>query len=393
MSGKHILQSSLIALVAFVSCSYGSQEGRPLRFGLSASVEANDNRDATERDKESNIDFFLRPYISYHLDGLTTRLRLRYEPAFRYRTEPGDDQDEIDLQHRIDIRARHELSERARVRLNNTFVKIDDPQIEEGGAIVRADRSYILNTLRAGLNYDVGLLSNIDVAAQSTIRRYDDSDIAALSDKDEYGIGLAFRHTLSETLVALVSGSIETYRFEDTPAVSRDFDSLTGSAGLEYRFLPQLLGSLSVGGQTRSYDDSSLEVGDNLYVSAELSGNVGADLVMGIISGYGVRDADVAPYASQEYAEFRGYADFQATPLLALRGALTYRTSDYDAVRELGLAGGNEDVIVFDAQVTYSLTDTTSIMAGHRFEDISADDELSNSYTRNISRLGMRLDF
>jgi len=393
MSKKIIFHSTLIALVAFATQSYGYMEGRPVRFGFSFDIHATDNRDAVDTGETSNVDLFLRPYIGYHLDTEATRLRLRYEPSLRYREDPGDDQNEFDLHHRLNVEVRQQFTERARARLSNTFFKFDDPEIEEGGAIVRTDRSYILNTFRFGFNYDIGRLSNLDLSVRNQIRRYDDSEMALLSDKDEIGVGVAFRHTITPTLIALFHSAYDRYSFEDDAFLSRDFDSITGSAGLEYVFLPELIGSVSVGAQMRSNDESLLETDENLYVEAQLSADTGYNHHMGIIAGYGHRDADVAPYATQEYAEIRGFSVASLTQLLTLRNAATYRRSSYDTVPEFFLPGGNEDIFVFDIELSYQITELMSLMVGDRFEYISADDDLSGSYTRNTLRAGMRMDF
>ena len=364
-----------------------------LRFGVNVSVEYTDNRDSVPSDKDGNMDIFVRPYVAYHLDGVSTRLHLRYQPGLRYRSDPGDNQNDFDLNHRLTLGVTRTVTPRARVRLNNTFVKVEDPPIEEGGAILRAERGYMLNTLRTAFNYDIGHMSNLDLAARNQFRRFDDSEIASSLDRNNIGFDLEFRHGVSHTVIALFSAAYDAYSLKRDEDRSRDFDSLTASAGMEYLFLPELIGSLTVGGQTHSYDDPELQTGDNLYVRAELSGNVGYKLRMGITTGYGVRDADIARHASQEYIEARGFANYDVTAKLTIRGALTYRNSTYDAKPDLEWVGGDEDVIVIDAQITYKINDMMSIYAGHRFEDVSADEGLSASFTRNTMRLGMLLDF
>jgi len=388
-----VMQCSVVVLAAGLLAAQGAQEGQALRFGVSSSVEATDNRDASETDKQSNVDVFVRPYVAFHTDTGAFRLNALYEPGLRYRSEPGDDQNETDLQHRFSLSLRQALSERTVIRLSDVLLQIEDPQISEGGAIERADRSYFLNTFRASLNYDLGRLSNVDLGIRHQVRRYDEDRIAILSDKDELGGNVVFRHGLSPTLRALVNAGYSSYSFEDDGNLSRDFDSLTGTVGLEYLFTPQVTGSLSGGMQTRSYDEDLLETDDNVLIRGELSGTLNPDLRVGATAGAGVRDADVYPYPSQEYGELRGYADVTLSPSVVLRGALTYRASTYDAYPQLGLAGGDEDVIVFDAQLTYNLTEMAALLAGHRYEDVSADAGLSGSFTRNTTRVGLRLDF
>jgi len=247
--------------------------------------------------------------------------------------------------------------------------------------------------LRGALNYDLGHLSNVDLAVHSQIRRYDNSQLAILSDKNELGLGVTLRHTLTPTLRGLANAAYDTYSFKDDGFRSRDFDSITGTLGLEYVFTPQVIGSLSAGMQTRSYDASVLNTDDNIHVRGELSGTLNPDLVVGITAGVGVRDSDVYPYPSQEYAEVRGYANMRLSPVFSLRGALTYRASSYDAYPALGLFGGDEDVMVVDAELTYRINEVASALVGHRYEDIRADEGLSESFTRNTTRAGIRLDF
>ncbi|MFU8779766.1 MAG: hypothetical protein ACNA71_01915 [Kiritimatiellia bacterium] len=251
--------------------------------------------------------------------------------------------------------------------------------------------------MRAGMNYDLGQLSNIDLGIHSQVRVYDDSLIAQLSDKNELGGGIAFRHTLSQNLRGLANVYYTTYSFKEDEIGSRDFTSITTTLGLEYVFIPDVIGSVSGGMQTRSYDEARFETDDNAHVRVELSGPLTSDLRVGILGGTGVRDSDVHPYPSQEYIEVRAYADMAISYAISLRGAATYRNSSYDPYPGLALLGGDETVIVLDAQLTYRATETASFIIGHRFEDVDADESLRRSFTgnftRNTTRAGMTLDF
>ncbi len=385
--GGSFLASALLATAA-------EQTGQALRFSVSASVEASDNRDAAETDEVSNEDFYLRPRIELGMGSDTSFLSGYYEPSFRYRTEPGDDQNEFEVLHRLELAMRHAFSERARLRITEHFRKIEDPQVQEGGSILRADRSYFLNEVRVGLNYDLGRLSNIDLLAHNRIRRYDEDDVAALSDKDESGVAVAFRHTLAPKLQGLLRGAYRMYGYEeDDTLFSRDFDTVIGSVGAEYLFTPQVIGTLAVGMQSRMYDQDELDSDDNAHVRGELSGELSPELRVGMSAGFGVRDADVFPYPSQEYTEVRGFSEMNLTSLLRWKLAATYRTSTYDPYPELGLAGGDEDIMVLDTQLSYQFSDPASFMVGYRIEDVSADDTLSGSFTRNTARAGIQASF
>jgi hypothetical protein len=380
--------------VGVVSEAARSEAGSPVRYGTILSVESTDNRDATETDEQSNVDVFLSPYVEVVTDSGMTSWDFRYEPSLRYRSEPGDNQNDTELHHYLTLKLRHELGARSRVRLSNNFMQIEDPQIEEGGAIQRADRSYTLNTLRGALNYDLGRLSNIDIGMISQIRSYDDEAIATLSDKNELGGVIAYRRVMTELVNLLGHVAYTMYAYEDDGLRSRDFDMIRGSLGLEFTFNPQLSGSVSGGAQSRSYDSDALDDESNGYVEALLSGTLNPDLIIGLDGSVGVRDADVYPYPSQEYAEIRGFFDWDMTMAFALRGAMTYRMSTYDAYAALALPGGDEETLVVDVTLQYKVSELASFTLGHRVEDITADDSLlSGSYTRNTSRAGMQLHF
>lgn len=396
-----MMLKSRVFVVWIIACMFvgmvsqaARQDGNPVRYGVELSIESTDNRDATETDEQGNQDIFLSPYVEIVADSGVTIWDVRYVPSLRYRSDPGDNQNDTELHHLLTLKLHHVFSARSRARFSNRFQQIEDPQIEEGGAIQRADRSYMMNTLRGALNYDIGRLSNIDLVIHNQIRNYDDAAIATLSDKNEVGGLVAYRRVMTELVRALGHVGYTMYAYEDDGLRSRDFDLVKGSLGLEFVFSPQLTGSLSGGMQSRSYDADALDTENNAYVEGVLSGTLNPDLRVGLNAGMGVRDADVYPYPSQEFTELRGFFDMDMTPSLGLRGALTYRLSTYDAYGELALPGGDEDTLVVDVTLRYKLNDLAAFTLGHRLEDISSDDSLlSGSYTRNTSRAGMQLHF
>ncbi len=383
--------SAMSLLVVSAVFAQAGATGQPVRFSVGVVAESSDNRDATELNKQDNVDIFLRPRVDIHLGDAASLFDFYYAPALRYRTEPGDNQDETDFQHHLGLSLRRGLSERLRLRLSDQLSITDDPKIEENGSVVRSDQSYVMNVAEAGLNYDLFRYSNLDLQVRNRIRRYDDDLVAARSDEDETSIRIQHRRSLTPTLRTLLTGEYRMYGYEDNPLFTRDFDSVVLAVGLENAFTESVIGSISVGWQTREYDDKTLDGDDKPYVRAEISGLLNPDLRIGAVAGYGIRDSDAYPYASQEYTDFSGFAHVKITQKLHLKVAGTYRLSTYDPIGTR--PGGDENVLVGDVDLAFIAMQSLTLMAGYRFEDIDADEGVGASYTRNIARVGATLSF
>jgi hypothetical protein len=386
-----ITASTLTLFIAGGVLAQADAPGKPIRFSVGVVAESSDNRDATEFDKQDNVDYFLRPRLDLYLGDPNSLLDFYYAPALRYRTEPGDMQDETDFQHHLGVDLRRGVSERLRLRLNDYLSVTDDPQIEENGSVVRGDQSYVANTVEAGLNYDLFRYSNLDLQVRNRIRRFDEEAVAALSDEDETSVRIQHRRSLTPTLRTLLTGEYRMYSFEETPLYTRDFDSVVLAAGLENSFTENVIGSLSVGWQTRDHDDEDIDVDDTPYVRADISGQLNPDLRVGAVAGYGIRDSDAYPYPSQEYTEFSGFTHARITQKLLLKVAGTYRLSTYEAINML--PGGDENVLVGDIELAFNVIEAMSLMVGYRVEDIDADDGVGASYTKNSARVGATLSF
>jgi len=237
-----------LAMEGAVAQGQDGQEGQALRGSVGVVVESTDNRDASPANEQDNIDVFLRPRAELFLGSDSSFLELYYAPSLRYRSEPGDDQDETGLLHSAGLNGKYSLSERMRVRAGDVLSIADDPQIEESGRIMREDHTYTDNTVHGGMNYDVLKYSNIDLLLRNQIRRFDDEVVANRSDEDETSIRLQHRYSLTATLRTLLTGEYRMYSYvEDI----RDFDSVVTAIGLENVFSPTTVGSVSVGWHPR----------------------------------------------------------------------------------------------------------------------------------------------
>ncbi len=402
-----LIRTTLLGLIICVACqehlfaAETSQAVRPVRFSVGFFGQATDNRDAVAEDKTGNTDIYVRPKLELVYETEASRLDLHYTPAFRYRSDPGDTQDETTWQHDFGVAASRLVSDRMRLRFNGVIQKQDDPAIEEGGITRRGDLSYTRSAVDAGMNFDVMKYSNVDIVLQNRMKRYDDDIIAATSDEDENTIRVEHRHQMTRTLRSLLTGGYSVYTYDSSLDLERDFSSGLVAIGVENAFTPNTLGSISVGSQTRDYQDEGIDSDNAPYVRVSLEGLLAEDLRIGCSLGQGVRDTDAYPFVSQEYSEFRGFGNAMLSSKVRLRVSATYRVSTYKednipsnvtaadiaAGEALGYgASGDETTIVGDAELTFTAAENLSFFAGIRIEDIDSD--VGQSYTKNTGRIG-----
>ena len=394
--------------VAFQASLHAQESGKavnPVRFSVSSLAKATDNRDAVAEDETDNVDYYVRPKLELVYETEVSRLDVHYIPAFRFRTEPGDNDDESTWEHDFGLAASRAVSDRLRLRLNAVVIVQDDPEIEEGGITMRGDQSYIRSIVKAGFNVDLMKYSNLDISVENRIKSYDEDIVAMASDEESTTLTAAHRHQMTTTLRSLLTGSYSLYSYDSASVLERDFTSGMAAIGLENSFTPNLLGSISVGAQTREYDDDGLDSDTAPYVHASLEGLLGEDTRVGGSLGMGVRDSDAYPFASQEYSQLQAFMDASLSAKLKLRVSATYRVSTYDADNVptgvtlsdvdaispdvLADSSADETTVVGDAQLTFVATENASIFVGVRIEDI--DSEVGQSYTKNTGRIGATL--
>jgi len=158
-----------------------------------------------------------------------------------------------------------------------------------------------------------------------------------------------------------------------------------------------LQGGVDLGISSVEYDDGSLDSEVFPYVS--IDGRVSPSPSTRITGrvGHGVRDSDVYPFASQEYTEFKGSVEVDASASVTVGLNATYRLSEYDEdalpAAGVGLAAatsGDEDTIVVQAEASLKVADNARVKATYRVEDVESDVE--TSYTKNTGILGVYVD-
>ena len=393
-----VLMGLVIGMVVQSPAFSQEKVGTPLRFSISTHADFTDNRDSVEFNKTDNTDIFLSPRIDYIYNGSGSHIDLFYIPSIRYRTDAGDTGDDTTWQHDFGLKASHAVTERTRLRFYEKYDYNDDSAIESGGAIIRGNHTYSENTIEGGLNIDIYRYSNLDFLLRNNLMRFDDDAVARTSDEDISSFDASYRHQLNQTLRWVLGATYSMYSYDSS--LSRDFNSILGKTGLENAFTPNTFGVLIVGWQNSDFDDNTIESADEPYVLASIECRTGADLNIGATVGHGLRDTDAFPFSVQTYSEFRGFADFNITPKLVLRGSGTYRLSEYDKESIpagvttdgfIGADGGDVVTLVGDILLDCNVKENISVYAGYRYENVDSD--VGQTYSKNIARVGASLSF
>lgn len=372
----------------------------PVQLGLSLRGDYTDNRDATESDKESTFDFYVTPRIDVFADTDRSTLAFFYEPSLRYRENPSDIQNDVELLHNLGVNAYHAMSDQTKLRLLELFNYQDDPSIDSDGSPVRDNRTYYLNRLEAGVRHDFSTLTSGDVFGRYTLKRYEDDEASEESDEDRVeGHGL-LRRQLSRNMAIRAGGGISLYGYDSAVGIDRDFDVLLGSLGLDKAFSPQVRGGLDVGAQAVEYSDDTIDSEVFPYARADITISPTPAFRLRGVLGHGVRESDVYPFASQEYTEFNGGAEVDASKIVTLGLNTTYRVSTYDETERPAGApaplpgasdSGDETTTVVSGNVAWALRDAARLLARQTYEDVDSDVE--DSYQKNTTSVELHLDF
>ena len=400
---RRLLIVGLVAGLLLVAQPRAGAETKPtdpVRFGVELRMEATDNRDSVEQDKDSNIDVYLVPRVDVWLDRERLTLDLLLAPSLRWRSNPSEIQNDWELFTQLKGDLRYHLSDVVGLRLLDSFGRTEDPKIEEG-AVVRENQTYHVNVAEAGVNWRLAPRVLVDASTRYYMKRYVEDSVAEMSDEDRLDLAGFMRWYLQPTLGLDAVVSYSDYGFESAELIERDFSTLFGGLQIEKVFNPNFRGGIRAGVQLVDYKDQGLDNDTAPAGQIYLGGSTVPSVRLNAAFTMGVRNADVYPYASQEYWEARGGVDWDVGPMVTMFASGTYRRSDYDDAapasarwlfRQLGIRpGGQETTIVGQIGLGYKLTDESSIRFAYTYEDV--DSEVERSFTKNTGTVALFYQF
>lgn len=371
----------------------------PYKASVSLRADYTDNRDSLSDDvKEDNVDLYIKPRFDYHGDWNRSFLDFFYAPAYRYRTEPSDIQNEDEFWHDAYIGGEYSLRPGFAVRALDKLDYSDDPEVTSDSGSVRRDESFLLNRTEIGANYEASANWVADVLGRYLDKNYTEDVVAEDSDETRADAQVMLTRRMAPDFSVFAKSMYSDFGFESSKDLNRDFTSILGALGCEKILNQQLVAGASAGVQVQDFDDAAIDADSVPYASVWARGQTIPSVRLAAEVTHGLRDADAYPYASQIYTDTRARIDWDAAPRTTLTARGEYRLSSYedqiptaDDSLFVGDAGGDETRIIGEVSATYKLTQTSRIMLAQQYEDLSSD--VATEFTKNTTRLIFGRDF
>ena len=443
--------------VALSTIAFGGEGDKtsPLGLSLTVGVKRTDNRDAVSDDhvilvrgveerveKEDDTELWITPTISLrHAMGDGSRFLIAYSPSYTEYDNPRENGMENEWTHSLRADADLHLGPRTKFTLSDSYwwsgqkdwhygedYELDpgDSAFDEDDDLTRNDDFYN-NRLDAALSRTLTADDTVRVGAQWRVKRYDDDEIAAYGDEDEY---VFFADFMKRTTRHFSYGVFAEYTaFDRSNGEGFDPEPIAGNetprvdTGVEYatagfQFEYDVSGNGNVLFNARTgykfvwYEAEDIEddetIGDSraefvLYKHQRTSGRLGLK--------YGREFGEVYPYSSQDnttlYANVTRLVDRKGD--LRLVGDAEYRMRTYDIEdvdpdaenysryfedlweKTGGDGKGDRDSLFLRLSAIYRWSEKLSASVFYTYEDVESDVDMS--YTENTVGLSATYRF
>ncbi len=456
-----IKQASMIPAiavgVALSTIAFGGEGDKisPLGFSLTIGVKQTDNRDAIADDhvilvrgveerveKEDDTELWISPTISLrHEMGDGSRFLISYSPSYTEYDNPRENGMENEWTHALRADADLYLGPRTKFTLSDNYwwsgqkdwyygeeFELDpgDSAFDDDDDLTRNDDFYN-NRLDTSLTRTLTADDTARIGAQWRIKRYDDDELAAYGDEDEYVLSASlmmrttrhFAYGVFAEYTAFDRSNGEGFEPEpiagnETPRVDTGVEYATGGFQFEYDVSGNgnVLFSARTGYKFVWYEAEDIEddetVGDSraefiLYRYERTSGRLGLK--------YGREFGEVYPYSSQDnttlYANLTRLVDRKGDLRLMADAEYRMRTYDVEDVdpdaedyssyfadlweKTGGDGKGDRDSVWLRLSASYRWSQKLSASVFYTYEDVESDVDMS--YTENTMGLSATYRF
>jgi len=355
-----------------------------IRLGYDDNIYQTDDNSATGRDPTGSMRLIEEIEVLVNLNLERTYLGLRYRPSLIWYNdrEPSS----TDFLNDLDFNFTHNFSPALSLSLNDTLRAGQLPELQDGDYIVREDDDNYYNSALATLSYDIRPQTRLDVSARYITLIYDSSS-PAKDNNDYYSLvgGFTLRQQLASRSTIMGDFRYKTLSYKDASTNNnRDADSIFIGLGLEQTFNPQLLGSLRLGGEQRTYDDSAFDDNTEPY----------SDISITYMPSYSIYESDVALYMSQvrNYLSLSAAHDFTAKWSFYISGA--YTLNSYRAkysLDEAAYGDADENSYLVSARLSYRINRINWLEAGWQFVKLDSEVQGREDYDRNRIDIGWKI--
>lgn len=379
---------------------------RPWAFSIGADESFNDNRDGVSKNKESILETRINPRADLKLYRDQTDLDCYYSPQLVYRNNPreaaGWAQKGTDLYHDLGATAVYRWSERMTLNASEAFNLSDIPADMDTSRTYHEFVTYWVNRVNLAATYEIlPKRAAVVIRVNDMVKRYREDIYAETGDEKSLGGGVTARYMMKSgwTVVGDI-GYNSTDLGESTASLSRSADVLFVGAAVE-----RALGLWSTRfklGIDRSSSDVSKAAGNGMTMWSDTTTKPGGDIEIaystesgmtrvGLTTAYHILRSDVVPFATQQRTSFELTASHSFSERIQLGMQGVYGQGEYASTPFA--AGGSDAVAAIGTTLTYVWNRNLSLETSYRFEDWKADENIRESYRRNVLELAMKAQF
>jgi hypothetical protein len=365
--------------------------------------------------KRSSFGFEVSPSVGLNVPLQQTELGLRYTYGlYYYQDRESLGQNAIDQTHQLDLWVDHAFTERWSGKVQDTLAVGQEPQLLNGGTLLRAEGDNIHNDGTITLDTQWTRLLGTEISYENNLYDYQNSggnfinpSLAGLLNRLQHDISLNVNWRLQPTLLAFVGYQFEQVNYTGNESIaaegpiifnsdSRDSRSQYVYAGGQYTPLDNLSLSAQAGIQYADYYNPAPGTPSTSQLSpyAKLSGTYtylpGSYVQLGFTQSRNATDV-AAPTASgkitedQESSVIYGSLNHQITPRLigSLVGQIQYSTFNggtYD--------GQSQTWYSLGLNLAYTITPHVSTEIGYNYDDLTSNVP-GEKYSRNRVYLGV----
>jgi len=375
----------------------------------------NYNTQPTGPGKRSSFGFEVSPSVGLNVPLQQTELGLRYTYGlYYYQDRESLGQNAIDQTHQLDLWVDHAFTERWSGKVQDTLAVGQEPQLLNGGTLLRAEGDNIHNDGTITLDTQWTRLLGTEISYENNLYDYQNSggnfinpSLAGLLNRLQHDISLNVNWRLQPTLLAFVGYQYEQVNYTGNESIaavgpiifnsdSRDSRSQYVYVGGQYTPLDNLSLSAQAGIQYADYYNPPAGAPSTSQLSpyAKLSGTYtylpGSYVQLGFTQSRNATDV-AAPTASgkitedQESSVIYGSLNHQITPRLiaSLLGQIQYSTFNggtYDGQSQTWYSMG--------LNLAYTITPHVSTEIGYNYDDLTSNVP-GEKYSRNRVYLGV----
>jgi hypothetical protein len=386
MKCSKVISAAVLSMFVMAGVSWSAEGPQTYQLKNRLRVEYDDNIYETRRDKTDSWKIIEELELLLNLNFEQTFLGLRYRPSFVWWDNRKND--DTDWHHDFDLVFSHNFTPRLSLSIKDTLRIAENPELIEGGAVVRENNDFTYNILNGVLSYLVQPQTRVEASGRYTLLRYDDNSVSDIEDYDIYAAGLTLRHQLKASTAVLGDLRVEDVNY-DGP--DRDSTSQYVGLGLEQIFSPNLLGSIRAGYQHKDFDASGLGSESSPYADGSITYLPSPATRITAGAGYSMFEADVFPFANQNRTLIYASIAHDLTARISLYIAGSYQLSEYDADDAIGggaVTDGDEEIWQFSTRASYKLNRSNWLELGWQY--LTLDSDLRDDFDRNRFDIGWR---